>query len=336
MKNRFVNIPIFVPHKGCPNDCSFCNQRKITGQSDEIKVDNIKEIINNHLKTLDINKTNIQIAFFGGSFTGIPKEEQISLLEIASEYKKNGLIDGIRISTRPDYINEEILNYLKFYGVTTIELGVQSMKDSVLFANNRGHTSKDTQKAAVLIKEHGFELGLQMMTGLYSDDAEGALYTAQKIIDLKPDCVRIYPTLIIKDTKLEMLYETGKYQPMSLDDTVSLCAKLLQMFEDAKINVLRVGLLGTDNINNDGDVVAGPFHPSIGELSESEMFYNKIIDSIKDKNYQELTISVNPRYTSIAIGHKKKNILKLKESLKLTKIIIKQNNKIPCGAFEIE
>lgn len=335
MKVKHVNIPIFVPHMGCPNDCSFCNQRRITGQSHQMNAQKAKEIIEDHLSTVDRDNTKIEVAFFGGSFTGIPVEEQISLLSVAYSYLKNGKIDGIRLSTRPDYISEEILTLLKKYNVTAIELGAQSMVDEVLSFNDRGHTSSDVVKASKLINDFGFELGLQMMTGLYKDNADGAIYSANRIIELKPKCVRIYPTLIIKNTKLEQLYNSGEYVPMNLDETVSLCAKLLQLFENADIKVLRVGLLGTDNINTENDVVAGPFHQSIGELAESEKFFNKLVKHLENISEEIISVNVNPRYISTAIGYKRKNVLRLKQKFPGKKIEFKQNGYVAYGEYLI-
>ena len=222
MTMKTYNIPIFVPHRGCPFDCVFCNQKRITGTQKEVTADDVHNIIGEYLKTLPSKNRRIEAAFFGGSFTGIPINEQSELLAAANEYLKKGDIDGIRLSTRPDYIDKEILDNLLKYGVTTIELGVQSMDDSVLKSSNRGHTRKDVINAVRLIKEYSFTLGLQMMTGLPGDTDEKSLYTADEIIKLKPDIVRIYPTLTIKDTFLEKMYLTGKYQPQSVDEAVNL------------------------------------------------------------------------------------------------------------------
>ena len=226
MTMKTYNIPIFVPHRGCPFDCVFCNQKRITGTQKEVTADDVHNIIGEYLKTLPSKNRRIEAAFFGGSFTGIPINEQSELLAAANEYLKKGDIDGIRLSTRPDYIDKEILDNLLKYGVTTIELGVQSMDDSVLKSSNRGHTRKDVINAVRLIKEYSFTLGLQMMTGLPGDTDEKSLYTADEIIKLKPDIVRIYPTLTIKDTFLEKMYLTGKYQPQSVDEAVNLAKQL--------------------------------------------------------------------------------------------------------------
>lgn len=307
------NIPVFVPHKGCPYDCVFCNQKRITGNLKETTPDDVKRIIEEHLTTLPKTNRNIEVAFFGGSFTGIPIDEQSALMEQVKPYIKSGEIDGIRLSTRPDYIKRPILDNLKAYGVKTIELGVQSMVDEVLKASNRGHTSKDVKNAVKLIREYGFSLGLQMMTGLPGDTDEHSLTTAKKLIELQPDFVRIYPTLIIKDTYLEKMYDKGEYTPQSLDDAVTLSKKLLLMFECADIKVIRIGLQPTDEINENASVVAGPFHSSFGELVESAVYYDIIYNAVSNLS-GNVTVYVNPKEISKAIGNKRSNIIKIKEN----------------------
>lgn len=336
MKNKHVNIPIFVPHNGCPNECSFCNQRKITGESDHMTAEKADSIISGHLSTIDRKKTNIEIAFFGGSFTGIPQKEQRQFLEVANKYIKAGRVDGIRISTRPDYISSDILAYLKEYGVTAIELGAQSMDNNVLFLNNRGHTALQTEEAAHLIYKSGFELGLQMMVGLYGDSDEGALFTTDALIALKPSCVRIYPTLVIKDTMLYDLFVRGKYKPLDIESAVELCTKLLLRFEQAGIKVLRIGLLASDNINLESDVVAGPFHPSFGELVESEKLWYLISEKLSHNKRETIRIIVNPRYVSAVVGNKKRNISRIKQNYRINEVNIVQSYDIPFGSFLIE
>ncbi len=307
---RKYNIPIFVPHKGCPFDCVFCNQRKITGSIKEITPDDVTNIIDEYLKTLPDNERHIEVAFFGGSFTGIPINEQNSLMSRVTPYIESGKINGIRLSTRPDYINREILDNLKRFGVTTVELGVQSMVDSVLCASNRGHSSEDVRQAVSMIREYDFDLGLQMMTGLPGDTPELSLKTAEEIIKLKPDMVRIYPTLTIKDTYLEKMYRNGKYIPQSLDESVELSKKLILMFENAGINVIRVGLQPTEEISPDASVVAGPFHSSYRELVESRIYFDIISKEIKKGRG---IVFVNPSEISKATGNRKENIKKFKE-----------------------
>lgn len=310
---RKFNIPVFVPHKGCPYDCVFCNQKRITGNLKETTPDDVTRIIDEHLKTLPSKGRTIEVAFFGGSFTGIPIDEQSALMARVKPYIESGEVDGIRLSTRPDYITDEILQNLKNYGVTTIELGVQSMVDSVLKASNRGHISDDVTKSVKLIRDYGFSLGLQMMTGLPGDTPIHSIETAKRIIVLKPDFVRIYPTLTIKDTYLEKMYHKGEYQPQSLDDAVELAKELLLMFESNGISVIRIGLQPTDEINENASVVAGPFHSSFGELVESAVYYDIIENAIKGLS-GDVLIYVNPKEVSKATGNKRKNIIKIKDN----------------------
>lgn len=310
---KTYNIPIFVPHRGCPFDCVFCNQKRITGSQKEVTADDVRRIIEEHLKTLPKENRCVEAAFFGGSFTGIPIEEQSALLSAANEYLAKGLIDGIRLSTRPDYIDKIILDNLKKYGVTTIELGVQSMDDAVLKAANRGHTSVDVKNAVRLIREYPFTLGLQMMTGLPSDTDEKSLYTADEIVALKPDIVRIYPTLTIKDTFLEKMYLDGRYNPQTVDEAVNLAKQLLLKFEKNDITVIRVGLQSTDEISENGSVVAGPVHSSFRELVENSIYYDIISDKLKNAECKRADVFVNPKEVSKAVGNKRSNIIKVKQ-----------------------
>ncbi len=315
---RKYNIPIFVPHKGCPFDCVFCNQRKITGSIKDIMPDDVTNTIEEYLKTLPKTDRHIEVAFFGGSFTGIPIDEQNALMSRVTPYIESGEINGIRLSTRPDYINRDILDNLKRFGVTTIELGVQSMVDSVLISSNRGHSAQDVRQSVALICEYDFNLGLQMMTGLPGDTPELSLKTAEEIIKLKPDMVRIYPTLTIKDTYLEKMYQRGEYIPQSLGDSVELSKKLILMFERAGIKVIRVGLQPTEEIDSNASVVAGPFHSSYRELVESSIYFDIISNEVKEGKG---IVYVNPSEISKATGNKKENIIKLKEKYNADVII---------------
>lgn len=319
---KYYNIPVFVPHMGCPFDCVFCNQKRITGVGNE-KPD-VDGIVSEHLKFLPKEDCLIEIAFFGGSFTGIEEILQEELLEKASRYVGKNNIAGIRVSTRPDYIDTAVLERLLKYKVTTIELGVQSLDEEVLKASARGHTAEDVEKAVMLIRQYPFTLGLQMMTGLPLDTPSKSIETAKKIIALKPDIVRIYPTLVIKNTCLEEMYERGEYNPQTVDEAVELCYELVSMFNDAGIKVIRTGLQNTDEISENGSVVAGPFHSAFGELVESRGYFEKI-SSLLDGDDEFM---VNPAEVSKAVGQKRHNILKIKEKYgKNIKIISDKNIK---------
>lgn len=293
------NISIFVPHNGCPQQCSFCNQKTITGKQTQPNSSDVEQAI---LTALKRKGYIYEIAFFGGSFTAIDREYMTMLLSVASKYIDNEKIIGIRISTRPDFIDDEVLSILKKYGVTAIELGAQSMDDDVLSANLRGHTSEDVVKASNLIKNYGFELGLQMMTGLYTDTDEKAINTAKKIIALKPETVRIYPTVVLKNTYLAQLYEQEVYKPQTVDDAAALCTTLVPMFEKEGIRVIRLGLHSSEDVKK--NMVAGAFHDSFGEIVKSRYMLNKVL-KYPPANYE---LMVNPKSVSQLKGQQKRNI----------------------------
>ena len=306
MSNSHSNISIFVPHIGCPNMCSFCNQRHITGKHTAPTMADVADAVNVAVSSPRFNPLDTEIAFFGGSFTAINKNYMTDLLKTAYNFVKNGVVSGIRVSTRPDAIDEDILKLLKQYGVTSIELGAQSLNDKVLKSNNRGHCAEDVITASNLIKKHGFSLGLQMMTGLYNDCDEYAVYTAREIIKLSPDTVRIYPTIVLKNTDLEALYCDKKYQPQTLEEAVNLCSQLLLMFDDANIKVIRLGLHSIE----DNSYVAGPWHPAFSELCYSRIFLKNAQKMlVQSGNY---TLYVNPSCVSKMIGQHKANINILK------------------------
>lgn len=315
MKKRI--IPIFVPHRGCPHDCIFCNQKKITGVSTEVTSKDVRNIIEEYLPTID-NDASVEVAFFGGSFTAIDEDIQNDLLEVAKEYVEKGLIQDIRMSTRPDCISEDILNRLKEYKVSIIELGVQSMDKNVLIDSVRGHDTEEVIKSAKLIKESGIKLGLQMMVGLPSDTEKKCIATARKFIELKPDCVRIYPTLVVKDTGLEVLLNKGEYKPFTLEQSIQIVKKLLALFYVNNINVIRVGLQATEDIQVGKAVVDGPHHPAFRELAESEMIKDYLIYIAKKYNIEKyITVKTNKKNVSKIIGNKKSNSTYMKNKLKI-------------------
>lgn len=306
-----ANISIFVPHKGCPNQCSFCNQKSIASTSFVPDGKFVENECSTALEKFKGDASHAQIAFFGGSFTAIDKDLMIELLEAANKYVGEDGFDSIRISTRPDCIDEQILNLLKKYNVRSIELGAQSMNDETLSLNRRGHTSEDVVKASKLIKQNGFELGLQMMVGLYGDSKDDAFTTASKIAELEPDTVRIYPTIVIKDTYLADLYTLGKYLPLTVDEAADICAKLLDFFESKKINVIRLGLHDSETLKS--DMLSGPYHPAFRELCESKRIFEKLKGTFSDLPKGVWKVFVAPSMVSKFVGHKKENILRLKE-----------------------
>lgn len=298
--DKFSNIPVFIPHFGCNNDCVFCNQRSITGKIKEPNAEDVKNAIDTFLGYLKNRKA--YIAFFGGSFTGIDIEKQREYLSVAAEYISSGKVCGIRISTRPDYISEGILNMLKEYGVTNIELGVQSMCDDVLKASNRGHSAQDVIRASALIKKHGFTLGLQMMPGLPGDSEEKTLYTAEKIVSLGADEARVYPTCVIKNTALYDMYENGLYTPLTLEEAVEISAKAVKTLRAGGVKVIRCGLQRTDTIGD--EIVAGGYHCAFGEMVESRILRDFIEDKVRDGISE---FRVNKSEVSKYLGHKRCN-----------------------------
>jgi histone acetyltransferase (RNA polymerase elongator complex component) len=292
--------------QGCPFDCVFCNQRNITGQDHVMSDEQILAKIGSHLKTIPETKRDIEIAFFGGSFTGLPVEQQEHYLDLVQPWINSGEVSGIRLSTRPDYINSEILFLLKSKGVTAIELGVQSMDDEVLKRSGRGHTAADVINAANLVKASGFSLGLQMMPGLPGDTIEKSMQTAKAIINLGADSTRIYPTLVIRNTALEKLYLQRKFEPLSLEQAIDWCSLIVPLFEDAGVKILRLGLHPSEGILHGNDLIAGPFHVAFGEMVYSKIWYNILCELKSDPN-AEITVFVNPKQINHAAGHKGMN-----------------------------
>ena len=339
MKKQYI-IPVFVPHLGCPNDCVFCNQKSISGQKKMITKEDVKNTIEFYLKNIKQKDAYIEVAFFGGSFTGIDTKLQEEFLQVAYEYIKEGKVQSIRISTRPDYINKEILKRLKKYKVKTIELGVQSANDFILAKSGRGHTFEDVKKASRLIRWNGFRLGHQMMVGLPESTRLDEIESAKKLIKLKPKMVRIYPVLIIKNTKLEKDYIEGKYKPLPLVQAIETCKELYIMFNKKKIEVIRIGLQNTDEITSPDDeksqVVDGPYHPAFRQLVESSMWYDAIVNKIKKLNVKvkEVEVIINPIDVNNVVGHKRENIEKLREMYNVD-LKVKQDKSIKPGKSKI-
>ncbi len=309
---KHINVALFVVHKGCPNMCSFCNQRSISGSQKDLLPEDVHSAAKTAIASLSKEETQGgEIAFFGGSFTMVERSYMLSLLEAAYEYVEKGIFKGIRISTRPDGIDREICETLKKYGVTAVELGAQSLDDKVLSLNDRGHTAKQVENASRMLKEYGFELGLQMMTGLYGSEDADSIMTAEKIIALAPETVRIYPTVVLKGTKLFDLMQKGEFLPKGIDETADLCAKLIPMFENAGIKVIRVGL------HSGGDVESGfadgAYHPALREICEGRIYYNQALTQLEGKEKGRYILGVSSKEMSKMTGQKKSNLIRLSE-----------------------
>ena len=328
MKNRHYIIPIFVPNEGCPHNCVFCNQSIITGNEQKVDAGFVRETIEKYLKTIIRENSTVEVSFFGGTFTAIPIDRQKELLEIAKEYKDRGDIDFIRLSTRPDYINRNILDNLKDYSVGIIELGIQSLDREVLVKSGRGHSPEDAERASSLIKEYGFTLGHQVMLGLPRDSFEKDIKTVKESITMKPDIYRLYPALVIKQTPMEVMYKKGIYRPYSLAEAVDICRTLYCILRANRIKVIRIGLQPTEEINLGADVVAGPFHPAFRELVEGSIYNDVLQDSIPESYEGEVNIRINYRDISKLYAGSKKYFKRLEEALENCSVKVIQSSTI--------
>ncbi len=299
------NISFFVPHLGCPRSCAFCNQRTITSSSEAPHKEDVERVCTQALGEVN-NPSNTEIAFFGGSFTAIERNYMLELLNAAQPFIGAGGFKGIRISTRPDCIDDEILRLLKEYGVTSIELGAQSMVDEVLDANDRGHTAKDVITASELIKSYGFELGLQVMVGLYRSSEACEKKTLDEVLKIHPDTIRIYPVCVLKGTRLAELYESGEYKLFSFERAIEICAEMVRAFLDNDIRILRIGLHASKDVEK--NLVAGFYHPALGEIVKSAVVRD-IIDKRLEPCDTEITVYAGKSMVSAAVGHKQSNKL---------------------------
>lgn len=339
MKKEYI-IPIFVPHLGCKKCCTFCNQRTISGEKKQVTAKDVTDTIEYYLKNFKNENNYVEVAFFGGSFTAIEREKQEELLSAVQPYIKEKKVDSIRLSTRPDAIDKDILRMLKKYNVKTIELGVQSTNNYILARCKRGHSFEDVKKASKLIRFYRFNLGHQMMVGLPDSTEKDDIQTAKDIIKLRPKMVRIYPVLVIKGTELEEEFNKGDFTPLTVGQAVERSKEIVKLFEQKNIRVIRVGLQNTDTITNsenkESEVVAGPYHPAFGQLVEDAIWYDKIVDEIKKINAKVIKVEIeaNSKNINNIVGHKKENLEKLKDTYALI-ATAKENDEIKEGKFKI-
>lgn len=323
MSARASIIPVFVPHLGCPHACVFCNQRRISGAQKPATAEDVKNSIEQAAAFLPQGGKR-QLAFYGGSFTAIPGDQQDALLTAAKEALDRGKIDAIRLSTRPDVIDEAVLARLHRYGVETVELGAQSMDDGVLRLSGRGHTAADVERASKQVQAAGFKLILQMMTGLPGSTDEKDIETARKIIALRPDGVRIYPTVIVRDTALCDMWRAGEYREHTVEDAVRVCAEILPLFEAAEIPVIRLGLNPTDELTG-GAAVAGAYHPALGELVKSRIMLNRARALLRGvEPGSRVTITVGKGKTSQMAGQHRENVRRLTEEFRFAELKIRE------------
>ena len=326
---RHINIPIFIPHLGCPNNCVFCNQRSISGHIDfdiSSVCGEIEEVLSG-AREGDL----YEIAFFGGSFTGIDRALMTELLDIAESYVSAGKVESIRLSTRPDYIDNEILDILSHYSVRTIELGLQSMCDDVLLASRRGHSAERAREASRLIKSRGFSLVGQMMVGLPESTIESEIYTANKLCELGVDAVRIYPTVVFYDTELCHMAECGAYTPIDNDIAVERTKELIKIFDKNSVECIRVGLCASENLSSEQAVFGGANHSAIGELAMGEVYFDKMCELIEKSpsvKGKKVTFYVKNGAVSKAVGQKKKNIKRIYKKYSPLGVKVLEKNEI--------
>lgn len=325
MTARESIIPVFVPHLGCPHDCVFCNQRRISGQTEPASAQTVKNEIEN-AAALTPAGTKRQLAFYGGSFTAIPAQEQEALLSAAQPYLADGTISSIRLSTRPDAIDETVLKRLERFGVQTVELGAQSLDDEVLRYSGRGHSAADVEYASRMIKAAGFKLILQMMTGLPHDTEKKSIMTARRIIELEPDGVRVYPTVIVRDTALYDMWRDGRYKEHTVDDAVQWCAAITELFDAAGIPVIRMGLNPTEELSG-GAAAAGAYHPALGELVRSRMMLRRAQALLADvPSGSAVRLGVNSSDVSKMIGQHRCNVTQLVQEFGLSALKVSAAN----------
>ena len=346
MKTHAI-IPIFIPHRGCPNDCVFCNQRRITSKLVSPTEAEVRNTIENWLTTLD-DVPNVHIAFYGGSFTAIPIDEQNKYLKIAHEYKSSGAVSEIHLSTRPDCIDDEILDNLKKYGVDLIELGCQSFDDDVLEASKRGHSTEDIYKACSLIHNTGFKLGIQLMVGLPKSTCESDILSAQRTVEIMPDVARIYPTIVIEDTELLDMVKSGEYTPLTIDEAVERSKEMLKVLNASEVNVIRIGLKASDLISGDGKFTGTTFHPAFRQLVEGALARESIEEQL---SYLLEKILINqtpgtpnmcviasacPSSYSNLIGHKAENRKYFVDKYPGLQFVFRQDDTLAAGKYFVE
>lgn len=332
-------IPIFMMNKGCPNRCVFCNVQKTAGkQIKNVTESELRETVLSYTHHAKKKSKEVQIAFYGGNFTGLDKKDKIELLGYAKALMNEGLVHTIRISTRPDYIDLEQCKLLRSFGVTTVELGVQSMIDEVLELSGRGHSAADTEHALKMLKKQGFETGIHLMVGLPGDNRERFVCTIDRCIDLKPDTVRIHPTIVFENTALARAYREGRYKPLSMSEAVDACKYALKRFSSAGIPVIRLGLQTTSEIEEAGSVVAGPFHPAFHALVEESIFFDRACDMLTTRNPagKAIIFTVSPKDISYMRGQKNGNIKKLKDKFRLKSIAVTTDPRMERGTMIID
>ena len=332
-------IPVFIPHSGCPHRCAFCNQETITGEKRLISpIETLRADIDRYLRYKGARRTFSQVAFYGGNFLGLSPDRIRFLLETVQPFLQTGRIDSIRFSTRPDTITEDRLNLLKEYPVQTIELGVQSMDDRVLDRVQRGHRAVDTERAVFRLKAGPYEVGLQVMVGLPGEDEASCLFTGKRTAALLPDFVRIYPTVILKNSLLAKWYHEGTYTPLTLKKAVLRSKHLYRIFEEENIPVVRMGLQPTNEMTLGKSILEGPHHPAFGELVYSALFFDKALEAISAMGRlpEKIELKVHPKNVSKMRGHRNNNLKKLSQQFGIESIRVLSDSSLQGLAVQVQ
>ncbi len=338
-RRRDLIIPVFIPFLGCPHKCIYCQQERITGETNKHNhAEDVTGLIEQAIRSPKY-KTAVsrEVAFYGGTFTSLGMEYMSELLGAVEHYIKHNEIDSIRISTRPDEIDERRLELIRSYGVTTVELGVQSMNDEVLRRSGRGHTSEHTVNAISLLKKHGFKTGVQLLPGLPGDSYDIFQATIDSVIALAPDMARIYPAIVIKGTGLAELYRSGKYEPLSLDEAVRICSISCARLEENGINVIRMGLMSTPSLLEEGEILAGPWHDAFGFLVRADIYLKKVIPSLSVPGSASIIgIRMPEREIPLLRGYKNGGVKKIEEACGAEIKYIRPDNHMLSGRIEVD
>ena len=338
VKRPFI-APIFIPNQGCPHRCVFCHQERITDQPTRaVNGRSVKAILDQALGStgFDVNGEP-EVAFYGGTFTRLPFERMKELLEAVAPYLRRGLFKSIRISTRPDEIDEERLDFLKNYGVSTVELGAQSLDDQVLELSKRGHSARDTVKSAQLSMEHGMKVGIQLMPGLPGDSEDTFMKTVDKVIQIRPHMVRLYPCIVIRGTELAEWYEEGRYRPLGLEEAVRICRESCFQLETRGIPVIRIGLMSSPSLLQQGQIVAGPWHESFGFLVRSGIYLKKIESVLpRPGEATRIVLRVHPRDIPLVRGHKNQGLrlIENKTGARIARVVA--DDSLPSGQISVD
>jgi len=332
-------VPIFIPFQGCPFQCIYCRQDRITNRpASPVSTAYIKETLDAAVKSNRFSSARTrEVAFYGGTFANLPEDKMRTMLETVSPYLRNGTFDSIRVSTRPDNLNEGCLKLMKGYGVSTVELGVQSMDDNVLVLSKRGHSSDDVTRAVALLKQYDFRVGIQLMPGLPGDNESTFRNTVEKVLGLTPQMARLYPTVVIRGTELASLYEAGHYSALTLDEAVKMCSEACERLERNGIPVIRIGLMSTSSLTEDGEILAGPWHNAFGFLVRSFIHQKKIAPFLpRFTSPSNIGIRAPKREIPLVRGHKNEGVRNLEKISGSNIISIKPDESVAPGTIAVD